>query len=72
VVDDTEATKKRHVDGHVVLSDRVHGRRQKRYLQNDSFRNRRVKSDIRSREAYRAVNTETTNDSAGDESHQCS
>lgn len=52
MVDDTQTTEQSHVDGHVVLSDSVHGRRQKRSFQRDALGNGGVQSDIGGREAY--------------------
>jgi hypothetical protein len=52
VVDDTQATEQGHVDGHVVLGDGVHGRRQERSLKTDALGNRGIQADIRGREAY--------------------
>lgn len=51
VVDDTETTEQGHVDGHVVLGDGVHGRRQKGSLQRDTLGNRGIKRHIGGREA---------------------
>jgi hypothetical protein len=46
VVDDTQATKQSHVDGHVVLGDGVHGRGQKGGLQGDALGDRAVQADV--------------------------
>lgn len=51
VVDDTQATQKSHVNGHVVLGDSVHGRRQEGSLQCDTLGDRGVQRNIGSRKA---------------------
>ena len=51
VVNDTETTEQGHVDGHVVLGDGVHGRRQKRSLQRDTLGNGGIKRHIRGGES---------------------
>lgn len=51
VVNNTEATKQSHVDGHVVLSDSVHGGGHKGGLQRDTLGNRGVQGHIRGGEA---------------------
>lgn len=51
MVDDTETTLEGHVDSHLVLGDRVHGRGHERGPEGNSLRNGRVERDLRSREA---------------------
>lgn len=51
MVNDTQATEQSHVNGHVVLSNGVHGGGQKGGLQGDTLGNRGVKRDIGSGEA---------------------
>ena len=55
MVDDTQSTKKGNVDGHVVLSDRVHGRRDEGSLEGDALGDGGVEGDIDSGKAYRQV-----------------
>jgi hypothetical protein len=45
MVNDAKTTLERHVDGHVVLSDRVHGRRDQGRLQGDLLGDGRVEGD---------------------------
>lgn len=45
MVDDTETAEERHVDGHVVLGDRVHGRGQQGGLEGDALGDGRVELD---------------------------
>lgn len=52
VVDDTETAKQSHVDGHVVLSDGVHGRREERGLKGDALGDRSIEVHVRSGEAF--------------------
>jgi len=51
VVNDTETTLKSHVDGHVMLGDSVHRRRDKGCLKRDTLGDGRVEADGRGREA---------------------
>lgn len=51
VMDDTDTTLESHVDGHLVLSDSVHGRRDKGSLECDALGDGRVEDDLRGREA---------------------
>jgi hypothetical protein len=51
VVDDTETTLEGHVDSHLVFGDSVHGRGHKGRLEGDALGDRRVKQDLRGREA---------------------
>lgn len=51
VVDDTEATLKSHVNGHLVLSHSVHGRRDKGSLEGDALGDVGVEHDLGGGEA---------------------
>ena len=46
VVDHTQTTLESHVDGHLVLCDRVHGRRDEGGLESDPLGDRRIKHDL--------------------------
>jgi len=52
VVDHTEASKKRDVNGHVVLGNSVHGRGDEGCLEGDALRDWGVEGDFGGREAY--------------------
>jgi hypothetical protein len=51
VMDNTETSEKRHVDGHVVFSDSVHRRGQKRRFQGNALGDRGIKGNFGSRES---------------------
>ena len=51
VVNDTKTTEESHMDGHGVLGDGVHGRRDERSLQGDSLGDRSVERHGAGREA---------------------
>lgn len=51
VVDDSETSQERHVDGHVVLRNSVHGGGEQRGLQRNTLGDWHVKRDLRSGEA---------------------
>jgi hypothetical protein len=51
VVNDTQTAEKSNVDGHVVLGDSVHGRRDEGRLERDALRDRGIKGDFGGREA---------------------
>jgi len=52
VVNNTETTEESHVDGHVVLGDSVHGRREEGSLEGDALGDGRVKGDLVGGEAW--------------------
>lgn len=51
VVNNTETSEKRHMDGHVVFGDSVHRRGQKRRFQGNALGDRGIKGNFGSRES---------------------
>lgn len=51
VVDNTQTTLESHVDGHLVLGNGIHRRRDERGLERDPLGDRGVEADLRGREA---------------------
>lgn len=52
MVDDTETAEQSHVNGHVVLSDSIHGRREERSLESNALGDRSVEVDFGGGEAF--------------------
>lgn len=55
VVDNTQTTEQSHVDGHVVLSDGVHGGRHEGSLQGHPLGDGGIQNDVRSGEACHKI-----------------